>query len=69
MFKSESLTHGLGKTHPIYVNWVPLYTMKTPGRYTKICEKAPEKAGTLYTFYVNMRTPSGTIEDKVLHCS
>ena len=34
------------KIHPIYVHWVFSSVMKTPDRYTKIREKAPQKAGT-----------------------
>ena len=41
------------KMHPIYVIWAPLSLMKTPDRYTKFCEKAPQKAGT-YKYTISM---------------
>ena len=44
------------KTHPIYVNWAPSPAMKPLDRYTKICEKALQKAGT-YTYTMLMWEP------------
>ena len=42
--------------HPIYVIWAPSSLMKPPDRYTKFCEKAPQKAGT-YTYTMSMWEP------------
>ena len=45
--------NNLPKIHPIYVIWAPSSLMKTPDRYTKFCEKVPQKAGT-YTYTMSM---------------
>ena len=35
--------------------------MKTLDLYTKFRKKGPQKAGTLYVFHVNVRTPGGLL--------
>ena len=49
--------NNLPTIHPIYVIWAPSSLMKPPNRYTRFREKAPQTAGTLYVYHVNVRTP------------
>ena len=57
LLKLGAFYNNLPKIHPIYVNGAPSSAMKPPDCYTKICEKAPQKAGTKYIYHVYVRTP------------
>ena len=56
LIKLGAFYNNLPKIHPIYVIWAPSSLMKTPDRYTKFCEKAPQKVGT-YTYTMSMWEP------------
>ena len=57
--KLGALYNNLPKIHPIYVIGLFQLWWKSPDRYTKYREKAPQKAGT-YTYSMSIWDPPGT---------
>ena len=58
LLKFGAFYHHLLKVHSINVNWVPSSVMKTPHRYTKIHEKAPQRQAH-YMYTMSMWVPPG----------